>query len=82
MLGLLLDVAYPAGADFAAHSEEGEGLAADAQVLLVPLAPLAAAHSLHPLQIARVQKGLRGPVTALLADVILPNVLVQAVGCA
>lgn len=80
VLGLPMDAAYPAGPGLAAHSDEGEGSAADAQVLLVLPAPLVAAHRLHPLQIAGVQEGLCGPVAAKLADVLLPLVLVQAFG--
>ena len=77
---LPLDAAYATGVELAAHRDEGEGLAADAQVVLeVPAAPVAA-HRLHLLQLPGVQEGLRGPVAAQVLDVRLPLVLVHAAG--
>lgn len=83
MFGFLPHAPDPARARRAPHRDEGEGLAADAQVLLVHGAALVGAHRLHPGQVARPQEGLRGSVTAPVElDVILPLVLVQRLGSA
>ena len=81
VLALPHDGADPTGFGLAAHSDEGEALAADAQVLFELLAAPVAAHCLHPLQVAGVQEGLGWPVAALGGDVLLPGVLVVAAGC-
>jgi len=80
VFGLPLDAADAAGVGLAAHGGEGEGLHADAQVLLELPAALVAAHRLHLLQLAGVQEGLRGAVATQFGDVRLPLVLVQAFG--
>lgn len=61
--------------------DERERLLTDAHVLLQHLPSSAGAHGPHPLQVLRVEEGLRGSVTAPQAlDVLLPLVMVQGVG--
>lgn len=77
MLLLLCDAPDAARAGLAPHRHKGEGLLADAQVLLVHFA-LVGANGLDPLQVVRVEEGLRWSVTAaVVPDVFLPLVLVR-----
>lgn len=81
VLGFLPDALDAARPHLAPHSDEGERLAADAQVVLEPLAAPLTAHLLHPGQVHGVEEGLRGPAAArLVQDVPLPLVLVEGGG--
>lgn len=81
VFGLLPDALDAARPHFAPHCDEAERLAADAQVVLEPLAATLAAHLLHPGQVLGVQEGLCGPAAArLVQDVPLPLVLVEGGG--
>lgn len=83
VFGLLLDAPDAAGSRFAPHRDEGEGLLADAEVLLEHLPSFAGAHGPHPVQLPRVDEGLRGSVAApVVPDVALPLVLVRRGGSA
>lgn len=78
VLGLLSDALDAARPGLAPYRHEGELLLADAQVLLVRLPPLAAAHLPHSVQVFGVEEGLRGPAAASFTlDVVLPVLPVQ-----
>lgn len=81
MLGFLPDAPDAAGSRLTPHRDEGEGLAADAQVLPVRRPAPAGAHVPHPVQVLGAQEGLGGPAAARLApDELLPFVLVERKG--
>lgn len=77
VFGFLSDAPDAAGPRFAPHGDEGERLVADAQVFLVDLPSSAGTHGLHLVQVARMEEGLRGSVTAPVGpDVLLPFILI------
>lgn len=79
VFGFVLDAPDAAGSLLAPDGGEGEGLPADAQVVLEHLPSAAGAHGLDPAQILWMQEGLRGPVAAaVVLDVGPPLVHVVA----
>lgn len=83
VLVLALDAPDATRPRLASHRHKREALLADAQVLLVCLTPFGGANGFDPLQVIRAEEGLCGSVAAaVVADVFLPLVLVQGVGCA
>lgn len=78
VLGLLSDALDATRPGLAPYRHESELLLADAQVLLVRLPALAAAHLHHFVQVLWVEEGLRGSAAARFAlDVVLPVLPVQ-----
>lgn len=81
MFVFLSDALYAARPRLTPHGDKSERLPADAQVLLVRLPPLAAAHLPHLVQVFWTEEGLRGSATASFGlDEVLPLGLVKRIG--
>lgn len=79
VFGFRSDAPDAAGPGFAPHGDKGERLVADAQVVLVDLTSPVGAHGYHLLQVARMEEGLRGSVTAPVGpNVLLPLILIDS----